>query len=76
MYVVVLCWVNHVWSSKECACDPSVHLSFISFVLFMFLYVIYYLLILEIESWIIGVCSLYVVSLCGVHIMWSGRDCS
>ena len=26
----VLCWINRVWSSTECACctcDPSVHLS-------------------------------------------------
>ena len=26
----VLCWIDRVWSSKECAgcaCDPSVHLS-------------------------------------------------
>ena len=26
MCVVVLCWIDHVWSSKECvccACDPS-----------------------------------------------------
>ena len=30
MWVEVLCWIYHVWSSKECgcyACDPSVHLS-------------------------------------------------
>ena len=28
--VVVLCWINHVWSSKECvccACDPNERLS-------------------------------------------------
>ena len=28
--VVVLCWIDHVWSSKEyvcCACDPNEHLS-------------------------------------------------
>ena len=24
------CWINRVWSSKECACDPSVHLSVLS----------------------------------------------
>ena len=22
----VLCWIACLWSSKECACDPSVHL--------------------------------------------------
>ena len=27
MCVEVLCLIDHVWSSKECACDPSVHLS-------------------------------------------------
>ena len=29
MWVEVLCWIDRVWSSKECACcacDPSVHL--------------------------------------------------
>ena len=27
---MLLCWIDHVWSAKECArcaCDPSVHLS-------------------------------------------------
>ena len=30
MWVEVLCWIERVWSSKECewcACDPSVYLS-------------------------------------------------
>ena len=30
MWMEVLCWIDHVWSSKECAscaCDHSVHLS-------------------------------------------------
>ena len=30
MSVEVLCWIDHVWYSKECACcacDPNVHLS-------------------------------------------------
>ena len=27
MWVEALCWIHRVWSSKECACDPSVHLS-------------------------------------------------
>ena len=29
MWLEVLCWIDHVWSSKECvrhACDPSVYL--------------------------------------------------
>ena len=36
----------------------------LSYVLFVFLYVGSYLLIYEFESWITGVWSLYVVSLC------------
>ena len=30
VWVVVPCWIDRVWSSKDCACcacDPSVHLS-------------------------------------------------
>ena len=29
MCVVVLCWIDHVWSSKECvcSCDPNERLS-------------------------------------------------
>ena len=33
VWVEVLCWINRVWSSKECvccACDPSVNLDVIS----------------------------------------------
>ena len=26
MWVEVLCWIDCVWPSIECACDPSVHL--------------------------------------------------
>ena len=46
MCVVVLCWIDHVWSSKECvccACDPNERLS--DYVFFVFLYVGSYLLI-------------------------------
>ena len=60
----MLCWIDHVWSSKECvccACDPSVRLGAPSICLV--LYVGSYLLIYEFESWITGVCSPYVVSL-------------
>ena len=37
MCVVLLCWIDHVWTPKECvccACDPNEHLSapFIGFV--------------------------------------------
>ena len=42
MWVEMLCWIDRVWSSKECACsacDPSVHLSVLSIVFFMFEYV-------------------------------------
>ena len=45
MCVVVLCWIDHVWSSKECvhcACDPN---KLLPYVLFVFLYVGSYLLL-------------------------------
>ena len=38
---VVLCWIDHVWSSKECACcacDPSVPLS-VSSIGFVYVFV-------------------------------------
>ena len=39
MWVYVICWIDRIWSSKECACcscDPSVHLSVHSIVVYMF----------------------------------------
>ena len=48
MCVVVLCWIDHVWPSKECvccACDPNERLSVPSICLFVFLNVGSYLLI-------------------------------
>ena len=39
--VEVLCWIDHVWSSKECvccACDPSLHRSFPS-ICFVYVFV-------------------------------------
>ena len=38
MWVKLLCWIDRVWSSTECACcacDPSVHLSVSSICLFV-----------------------------------------
>ena len=48
MWLKVLYWIYHVWSSKEAglfACDPSVHLDAPYICLFVFLYVGSYLLI-------------------------------
>ena len=46
MWVEVLCRIDRVWSSKECACcDPSVHLSVPSVGFVYFLYVGSYFLI-------------------------------
>ena len=64
---MVLCWIDHVWSSKEgvyCACDPSERLDAPSICVVGVLYVRSYLLIQEFESWSTCVCSPYVVSLC------------
>ena len=60
MWVEVLCWIDRVWSSKECACcpcNPSVHLSVhsIGFV---------YVFVCQKLSPHLNVCSPYVVSLC------------
>ena len=41
MRVEVFCWIDRVWSSKECvccACEPSVYLGVPS--VFMFVYVV------------------------------------
>ena len=46
--VEVLCWIDLVWSSKECvccACDPNVYLDTPSIDLFVFVYFGRYLLI-------------------------------
>ena len=67
VWVVVLCWIDRLWSSKECAscaCGPSVHLSVPSI---GFVYVLVSRKLshrLRVESRITGVCSPYVVSLC------------
>ena len=62
VWVEVLCWIDRVWSSKECACcacDPSVHLSVPS---------IYFVFVCRKLSPHLRagsqVCSPYVVSLC------------
>ena len=41
VWVEVLCWIDHVWFSKECGCcvcDPSVHLSVAS-ICFVYVFV-------------------------------------
>ena len=56
----MLCWIDHVWSSKECvccACDPNERLSAPS-ICFVCVFVCR-----KFESWITGVCSPYVISL-------------
>ena len=61
-----LCWIDCVWSSNECtycACDPSVHLSAPS-IGFVYIFVCRKLSPHVNKSWITGVCSPYVVSLC------------
>ena len=60
MRAEVLCWIDRVWSSKQCAfcsSNPSVHLSVPS-IGFVYVFVCRKLsLIKELESWITGVCS-------------------
>ena len=71
MWVEVLCWIDRVWSSKECACcacDPSVHLSVRS-IGFVCVFVCQ-----KFESWITDVYSPYVIFVCDLHTMWSGKS--
>ena len=74
VWVEVLCWIDHVWSSTECACcacDPSVHLSVHFICLFMCLYVS------SLKSLRAGsqVFALLMLSLCVIlHPMWSGKS--
>ena len=49
MWVVVLCWIARVWSSKECACDPSVHVS-VPYTDFVYVFVCQTLLLLSTHS--------------------------
>ena len=63
----MLCWIDHVWSSKECACwacDPSVHLRgpSIGFVLSMSEVISSFKK--DFKSWITCVCSPHVISFC------------
>ena len=76
MWVEVLCRIDRVWSSKECAycvCDPSVHLSVPSI---GFVYVCVYRK-LSFKSLKAGsqVFVLLMLFLCVIlHTMWSGKS--
>ena len=78
MWVEVLCWIYHVWSSKECACctcDPSVHLSVPS-ICFVFMFCMSEV-ISSFKSLTAGsqVFSLLMLFLCVIlHTMWSGKS--
>ena len=72
--VVVLCWIDHVLSSKEylcCACDPNEHLSAPS-ICFVCVFVCRKLS--PHLSWITGVCSPYVISLCDFAYYVFGQE--
>ena len=73
----VLCWIDHVWSSKECvccACDPSVHLS-VSSIGFVYVFVCRKLALhLRVRAGS-QVFALLMLSLCVIlHSMWSGKS--
>ena len=74
VWVVVLCWIDCVWSSKECACsacDPSVYLSVPS-MCFICVFVCQKLKILRAGS---HVFSRLVLFLCVIlQTMWSGKS--
>ena len=72
MWVEVLCWIDRVWSSKECvccACDPSVNLDVPSMGLCLCMSeVIYSFRSLRAASQVFAVLMLF---LCvNLHTMW------
>ena len=79
MWAEVLCWIDHVWSSKECACfacDSSVHLSVPS-IGFVYLCLCMSEVISSFKSLraVSQVLALLMLSLCViVHTMWSGKS--
>ena len=76
-WVEVLCWIDRVWSSKECACcacDPSVHLSVHSIGC---VYVLYVGSVSSFKSLRAGsqVFALLMLFLCvNLHTMWSDKS--
>ena len=69
--VEVLCWIDRVWSSRECACcacDPSVHLSVPSI---YFVFVCWKLSpSLRAGSRVFSLLMLFLI----LHTMWSGKS--
>ena len=77
MWLEVLCWIDHVWSSKECVCcvcDPSMRLDApsICFLCLCMLEVISSFNSLRTGS---EVFALRMLFLCVMfHTMWSGKN--
>ena len=68
----VLCWIDRVWSSKECtccACDPNVHITVPS-ICFVCVFCMSEV-ISSFKSWITGVCCPYVVSSTAINFITS-----
>ena len=78
MWVELLCWIDRVWSSTECACcpcDPSVHLSVPSrcFVcVFCMSEVIFSFKSLRAGSQVFAPLMLFLCVI--LHTMWSGKS--
>ena len=76
MWVEVLCWIDRVWSSKECvccACDPSVHLDVpsIAFCLCMS-EVISSFKTIRVGSHVLALLMLFLCVI--LYTMWSGKS--
>ena len=72
MWVEVLCWIDLVWFSRECACCASVHLSVPSIGFFSMSEVISSFNSLRAGS---QVFSLLMLFLCVIlHTIWSGNS--
>ena len=74
----VLCWIDHVWSSKECACCACDHSGLLNVPFIGFVYVFCMSEVISaFKSLRAGsqVLTLLVLFLCVIlHTMWSGKS--
>ena len=66
----VLWWIDRIWSSKECACDPSVHLS-VSSICFCMSEVISSFKSLRAGSQVLTLLMLFLCVI--LHTIWPGK---
>ena len=75
MWLEVLCWIDHVWSSNECvccACDPSVRIDAPSICFFCTSEVTSSFKSLRAGSQVLSLLMLFLCMI--LQTMWSGRN--